>query len=137
MRTPEEQARVERVVKAFAAAVLVAGATPPLAMMLYGLGGAPLRPDYLPVLLVAFLFMAMFGWFVALLHMVIAFPLYEALRKRGAVNWFTSAALGAAVGAVPLPLLFGREGSWNVIGACAGAGLVGGLVFRAVLGRQA
>jgi hypothetical protein len=76
-------------------------------------------------------------WAIAVLHLVLAFPLYLLLDRWGWVNWGTAALAGALIGALPLPLLFQfpLEGSLVFAAFTGGAGLVGGLTFRAVLGK--
>ena len=89
----------------------------------------------------------MIGSLFALPHLGLAAPLYFALRRRGWVNWGTAALSGFVIGAIPIPLLLSML-SWSqgmsishtldvaaMCGACGLCGLVGGLTFRAVLGK--
>jgi hypothetical protein len=78
-----------------------------------------------------------FIWIVACLHLVLALPLYLLFRKLGWVNWATAGLAGAVIGAVPIPLLLQipMDGGSELIAWLGGAGLVGGITFRAVLGR--
>ena len=84
----------------------------------------------------------MMSWTVAMLHLLLAMPLFWLVQWRGRVNWVTSAAGGAMIGALPVSLLaaatplFGNlQGDLLAVALCALAGLVGGLTFRAVLRR--
>jgi hypothetical protein len=77
------------------------------------------------------------GWILACLHLMLAMPLYQLLRKLGWVNWGTAALSGAVIGILPIALLFqvSINDGWPLMELLGGAGLVGGLTFRAVLGK--
>ena len=86
--------------------------------------------------------MSSFGVFLALPHMLIAVPVFLALRRRGLVNWGSASVAGIVIGLVPWIVLLVVTGSdllasWSAWLIPAGGGLAGGLTFRAVLGRHA
>lgn len=125
-------------------AALAAGAAPVLFVLVSMLGDPAVGGQLgLGDVVVATGYCAM-GSLLALFHVGLAAPLYLFLQQRGWVNWGTAALSGFLIGALPLPLLFvalgWSGGSWlrymidvmPLFGLC---GLVGGLTFRAVLGR--
>jgi hypothetical protein len=83
------------------------------------------------------------GYPIALLHMLLAWPLYRWMRPHWRLRWWVSGLAGGVIGALPVTMLIGAialaQGRENVpsLGAgefelpllFGGAGIVGGLVF--------
>ena len=74
-----------------------------------------------------------FGLMIAALHvLILGAPLYLLLRRRGPVRWTTALVAGAAIGALPFILLFGRNAGGDDsiwFGAAALLGMCGALAF--------
>lgn len=121
-------------------AAIAAAATAPVAGALIFSAPAESYGDNVGEVIVTMVVVWIVGSILAVPHLMLAMPVYTALRRRGGVNWFTAGLIGALIGAVPLPLvvLLGwGELREALIGLCAVSGLVGGLAFRAALGRTA
>ena len=82
------------------------------------------------------------GFVIAGFHVgFLGVPLYLVLRRWFALNWLWSIAGGFVVGACPYALLalpsvtdeYGYAWGWSVV--AGGCGAIGGLFFRAVIGR--
>jgi hypothetical protein len=83
----------------------------------------------------------LFGLPVALLHaFLLGLPAYHLLRRRWALTWTRSALGGLIVGGLPTALVamlvsgFHQDALW-VAGIPAALGGLGGLAFRAMVGR--
>jgi ABC-type glycerol-3-phosphate transport system permease component len=109
------------------------------AVILCGAGFAILAGEFKISDLFGLLAAWFFIWIFTCLHLLLAMPLYLLFRKLGWVNWGTAGLSGAAIGALPIPLLLLRtpmdSGGLPLMSWLGRAGLIGGLVFRAVLGR--
>lgn len=83
-----------------------------------------------------------FGTMISGLHaLLLGLPLFLVLARRPPIRWWTAAAAGFAVGAIPAGLLFlsGDEAGLGALvpAAITGAlGMVGGLAFWAVACRS-
>ena len=124
--------------RAFAVAAVSAGCAPGLAMLVAGtLQGADRS------LFGGALMLTLAAVSIALAHLVIAVPLYLLLRRHGGLSWVIAGVSGFLIGAMPVTAfilaLGGRLSAMTSLSSVAmlgGAGLVGGLVFRAMLGPQ-
>ncbi|MDF7774910.1 hypothetical protein P1X14_06615 [Sphingomonas sp. AOB5] len=124
---------IDREFGAMLLASLAAAAVPALVFVLFI---ASIEGFYLGAVGVA-LVIFVFGWAIALLHLLLALPLYNFLRTRGATNWGISALAGAVIGGLPLTLIMRLTGfnptSFSELlyqAIPAVAGLAGGLTFR-------
>jgi hypothetical protein len=108
-----------------------------------GAAGAAAAPTILLGALA--LFALPIGFVIALLHVLfLGLPAYLVMRRRWAIDWFHATIAGFVIGAVPLSLWqwltsigdpYGSLGISLGVSAMFGAlGMLGGAVFRAVLG---
>lgn len=115
-----EQASAARI----AAALFAASAAAPFAFGIMLVAQAPQEGIWLMLPSVVF------GFPVALLHaLLLALPAYLMMRRRWRLAWWSSAAAGFLIGALPA-LLLTRSVATLMTGGC---GLVGGFVFWLVL----
>lgn len=93
---------------------------------------------YLPAGIFIFGFWSLgIGYPIAFLHMSIAWLLYRWLRRHWPLRWWIAGAAGGPIGALPVAALqgvFGDFGALELPLIFGGAGVVGGLVFRWILG---
>lgn len=119
---------------ASAAAIVAAALTPGLALFV----SSRANPNAIGVMLLLFIP----GALLAALHLlVLGLPLYLYQDKCGRVGWARAGVSGFVVGAFPLPLLLVLDQPdahpadfLGVVLWFGGAGLAGGLAFRAIYG---
>lgn len=127
----EERPAAGRVLLGFVAAAFAAVAA--VVVLLASLSGADLTAENM---LGFSIFVFLFGVPIALIAIVLlALPAYRLMRRHWHVRWWNAALSGFIVGMVPGALL-GAGTSWEAL-QIGLAGLVGGLVFWAIVRERA
>jgi len=112
----------------FVAACLAAAVTAPIPVAVAFQGGLD---DPFPGMLMALPLVMLFGFPLALLHvLLLALPAYQVLRRWWRLRWWNSASAGLVIGTVPLALM---SGAWEGVAVTGICGIAGGLTFWAVL----
>lgn len=119
-----------------------------LGRLVLALGAAAFAAALIPAILSNTLFglVLLFGSVVAAAHaFMIGLPAYLAFRKAGPLTYPIAALAGFVIGTVPVSVVVlmysegGRSGGFEKVAMSSVFGLygaVGGLAFRAVLGRE-